>query len=187
MSIKVEMTVCSEVSGMKVTHSDWFLAGTYCPLGRDAVLGGIVYLREHVTPQDMVQLGCSVEKIDESIDKIWSRDLRSNLLGGSWVVISGVISRVTILITHIRGLITLLRTTHEPPSIVFAPQGTPTHVWAGMGSHGASRLSCFSETAPEEPPQFHKDTKDTTQKSQIFEAPAGRRCRQQHYKVPQAP
>ena len=29
------------------------------------------------------------------------------LLGGSWVVISGVISRVTIVITHIRGLITL--------------------------------------------------------------------------------
>ena len=27
-----------------------------------------------------------------------------------------VISRVTILITHIRGLITLLRTTHKPPS-----------------------------------------------------------------------
>ena len=38
------------------------------------------------------------------------------ILGGSWVVISGVISRVTILITHIRGLITLLITTHEPPS-----------------------------------------------------------------------
>ena len=38
------------------------------------------------------------------------------ILGGSWVVISRVISRVTILITHIRGLITLLITTHEPPS-----------------------------------------------------------------------
>ena len=38
------------------------------------------------------------------------------LLGSSWVVISRVISRVTILITHIRGLITLLITTHEPPS-----------------------------------------------------------------------
>ena len=34
-------------------------------------------------------------------------------LGGSWVAISGVISRVTI---HIRGRITLLITTHEPPS-----------------------------------------------------------------------
>ena len=38
------------------------------------------------------------------------------LLGGSWVVVSRVISKVTILITHIRGLITLLITTHEPPS-----------------------------------------------------------------------
>ena len=35
------------------------------------------------------------------------------LLGGSWVVISRVISRVTILITHIKGLITLLISTHE--------------------------------------------------------------------------
>ena len=40
----------------------------------------------------------------------------SRLLGGSWVVISRVISRVTILITHIRGLITPLITAHEPPS-----------------------------------------------------------------------
>ena len=42
---------------------------------------------------------------------------RSAILGGTWVVIiiSGVISKVTILITHIRGLITLLITTHEPP------------------------------------------------------------------------
>ena len=38
------------------------------------------------------------------------------LLGGSWVEKSGVISRVTIIITHIRGLITPLITTHEPPS-----------------------------------------------------------------------
>ena len=38
------------------------------------------------------------------------------VLGGSWVVTSGVISRVTIVITHIRGLITPLITTHEPPS-----------------------------------------------------------------------
>ena len=38
------------------------------------------------------------------------------LLGGSWVVISRVISSVTILITHIRGLITPLITTPEPPS-----------------------------------------------------------------------
>ena len=36
------------------------------------------------------------------------------LLGGSWVVISGVISRVTIVIVPIYGLIA----THEPPSRV---------------------------------------------------------------------
>ena len=41
------------------------------------------------------------------------KELRWRLLGGSWVVIS----RVTILITHIRGLITPLITTHEPPSM----------------------------------------------------------------------
>ena len=35
--------------------------------------------------------------------RTWSR-----MLGGSWVVIRRVISRVTILITHIRGLITPL-------------------------------------------------------------------------------
>ena len=39
------------------------------------------------------------------------------MLGGSWVVISGVISRVAILITHIRGLITPPITTHEPPLV----------------------------------------------------------------------
>ena len=38
------------------------------------------------------------------------------LLGGSWVVTSGVISKVTILVTLIRGLITPPITTHEPPS-----------------------------------------------------------------------
>ena len=38
------------------------------------------------------------------------------ILGGSWVVITGVRIRLTILITHIRGLITPFITTHEPPS-----------------------------------------------------------------------
>ena len=36
-------------------------------------------------------------------------------LGGSWLVISGVLRKVTVLITHIRGLITPLITSHEPP------------------------------------------------------------------------
>ena len=39
------------------------------------------------------------------------------ILGGSWVVTSRVISRVTTAISPIRGLMTLLVTTHEPPSI----------------------------------------------------------------------
>ncbi|CAE7204499.1 unnamed protein product [Symbiodinium sp. KB8] len=57
VTVVAKVTNCTnEGTCMKVTHSDWFLAGTYCPLGRDAVLGGIVYLREHVTPQDMVYL-----------------------------------------------------------------------------------------------------------------------------------
>ena len=44
--------------------------------------------------------------------RAWS----SCLLGGSWGVISRDISRITMLMTHIRGLITLLISTHEPPS-----------------------------------------------------------------------
>ena len=39
-----------------------------------------------------------------------------SLLGGSWVVISRLIGKVTRIILHIRGLITPLITTHEPPS-----------------------------------------------------------------------
>ena len=38
------------------------------------------------------------------------------------MVISGVIRRVTILITHIKGLITPLRTTHEPPRRLVDPK-----------------------------------------------------------------
>ena len=37
---------------------------------------------------------------------------------GSCTVISGVIRWVTFVITHIRGLMTLLIITHEPPSSV---------------------------------------------------------------------
>ena len=46
----------------------------------------------------------------------WSLRVRTRVLGGSWVVISGAIIRLTIVITHIKGLITLHITTHEPPS-----------------------------------------------------------------------
>ena len=38
------------------------------------------------------------------------------VLGGSWLVIDRVISRVTMVITYIRGLITPLIPTLEPPS-----------------------------------------------------------------------
>ena len=40
--------------------------------------------------------------------------LGHRLLGGSWVVISGVMSKVTMLVTRIRGLITLLITAPKP-------------------------------------------------------------------------
>ena len=43
------------------------------------------------------------------------------LLGGSWLVVSRVISRITIVITHIKGLITPHITTHEPPSTMNMP------------------------------------------------------------------
>ena len=45
-----------------------------------------------------------------------NQDPNLSVLGGFWVVVNGLISRVTILTTHIRGLITPLITTHEPPS-----------------------------------------------------------------------
>ena len=62
--------------------------------------------------------------------------LRGGVLGGSRVVISrvinGVIRRVTILITHIRGLISPFITTHEPPSI--------RSQWPGKGSRFRFRV-----------------------------------------------
>ena len=52
------------------------------------------------------------------------------MLGGSWVVKSRVISRVTIVITYVRGLRTLLLTAHEPPSVSSSatPQGRSSSV-----------------------------------------------------------
>ena len=62
------------------------------------------------------------------------------LIGGSWLVIRGVISKVTIVITHIRGLITLLITTHEPPSTL------PAFSW-GLLLHSAlqKKLTALGE------------------------------------------
>ena len=56
------------------------------------------------------------------------------VLGGSGVLISRVISRVTILITHIRGLITPLITTPEPPS------KPSKKLFRGLRSHGEQRV-----------------------------------------------
>ena len=59
-------------------------------------------------------------------------------LGGSWVVINGVISKVTTLITLIRGFITaLIITTHEPPSR-FMVLGLR---FPGLGSRKMARIA----------------------------------------------
>ena len=44
------------------------------------------------------------------------------LRGGSWVAIRGVLRRVIRVMTQIRGLITPLITTHEPPSRALNPK-----------------------------------------------------------------
>ena len=56
-----------------------------------------------------------------SFEALGCSDL-GNFLGGSWVVISGVIIGVTMVITPIKGLITLFIATHEPPSKGFQVQ-----------------------------------------------------------------
>ena len=61
--------------------------------------------------------------------------LHGPLLGGSWVVISGVTSKVTLIITLIRGLITPLITTLEPPSRVIYPKSC--RLWS-------EKLPCWS-------------------------------------------
>ena len=49
---------------------------------------------------------------------------RASLLGGSWVVISRVISPLIGVIILVTLLITPLITTHEPPSRSRSPRGT---------------------------------------------------------------
>ena len=57
---------------------------------------------------------------------------RGGKLGGSWVAISRVTSRVTILITHIRALITPLITTPEPPRReLYELETSRTGAWKG--------------------------------------------------------
>ena len=45
-----------------------------------------------------------------------SRHFYMPWVGGSWVVTSRIVSRLTMVITYIKGLITPLITTHEPPN-----------------------------------------------------------------------
>ena len=65
-----------------------------------------------------------------------SRKTLKPLLGGPWVVMSGVISRETIVITHIRGLMTPLITTLKPLEAyeVDLSQNLqhPTKKWGGI-------------------------------------------------------
>ena len=58
------------------------------------------------------------------------------LRGGSLVVTSSVICRVTIVMTYIRGLITPLITTHEPPS-----RASGLECFQGLGLFRALGLS----------------------------------------------
>ena len=52
--------------------------------------------------------------------------LHSSILGGSWVVIIGVVRPPIWVITKVILLITLLITTHEPPSMgTLDPLGIP--------------------------------------------------------------
>ena len=56
------------------------------------------------------------------------------ILGGSRVVTNGIISRVIVIITHIRGLITPFKTTREPPSTIQSSLGRwPKVPMAGDG------------------------------------------------------
>lgn len=56
VTVNAKVTNCTEASCMQVIHGKWYLAGRYYPMGYDALKGGIIYRREHVTPQDAVYL-----------------------------------------------------------------------------------------------------------------------------------
>ena len=71
-------------------------------------------------------------KVIPTKDLLWSLWVEC-ILGGLWVVISRVISRVTILITHIRGLRTPVITTHEPAS-----RAKDVGPWRGLCTTAAS-------------------------------------------------
>ena len=84
--------------------------------------------------------------------------ISTELLGGSWVVVSGLISKVTIDITHIKGLITPLITTHQPPSKIGKDSGfdiTEFHgaLWVLVGATSLKK-SLLMETLNSYTPRF---------------------------------
>ena len=56
VTVHAKVTNCTMGSCMQVQHDKWYLAGRYCPLGYDALKGGLMYRRQHVTPEDAVYL-----------------------------------------------------------------------------------------------------------------------------------
>ena len=66
-----------------------------------------------------------------------------SLLGGSWVVISGVISPLIWVISFVTLLITLLTTTHEPPST-----SRGFNAWGGFLKFSVRRKSLQSVLRP---------------------------------------
>ena len=67
----------------------------------------------------------------------------SALLGGSWVVISGAISPLILVITIVALLITLLITTREPPSINSLGFGFPGLERLGFSVASGYGALCF--------------------------------------------
>ena len=70
------------------------------------------------------------------------RGLEPSLLGGSWVVISGVISPLIWVITIVTLPKTLLITTHEPPSLSVSSIQRLYRADPGLGA-GSFRVSGF--------------------------------------------
>ena len=71
------------------------------------------------------------------------------LLGGSWFGISGVISMVTIVITHVRGLIAPLITTHEPVGFMVCRQMAHKRKYLATEQfrvHGSTTIRRWSPT-----------------------------------------
>ena len=66
-------------------------------------------------PPALARPFCSFLKLPLAVGWGGGLPLR-DLLGGSWVVISGVTSPLIWVVTIVTLLITLLITTHEPPS-----------------------------------------------------------------------